>query len=149
MKRLNLPNYNIKRRNINNREEIFDLFRKKWVKLTPEEWVRQNFLIWLTSEKKYPYGLIAVERSLTVNKMPRRFDAVIFNIYGKAQILLEFKSPEVKLSTKVFDQIAAYNTTIKAKYLIISNGMIHYCVKTNNKNMGYTFLSEIPEYVKL
>jgi len=147
---LNLPQYPFKRRKQGEgREEIFDPFRKKWVKLTPEEWVRQNFLAWLVMEKNFPSGLIAVERSLKVNKMIRRFDAVLFRIDGSAGMLMEFKAPSIKLSHHVVDQIAAYNTTVKANYLILSNGLIHFCVKMDYENNRTTFLTEIPEYIKL
>ena len=150
MVHLNLPQYPLKRRKSEEgREDIFDPFRKKWIKLTPEEWVRQNFLTWLVMEKKFPLALIAVERSLKVNKMSRRFDAVLFRSDGSTGILMEFKAPHIKLSYHVVDQIAAYNTTVKADYLILSNGLIHFCVKMDYKNNRTTFLTEIPEYIKL
>ncbi len=150
MEPLNLPSYPLKRRKkIPTGEDIFDPFRKKWVKLTPEEWVRQNFLTYLLMEKKYPSGLIAVEKSLRVNKMNRRFDAVLFNTAGEAKMLLEFKAPAINLSHRVVDQIAAYNIVIQAKYLIISNGLSHFCVRMDYQNNRTTFLTEIPEYIKL
>ncbi len=150
LKPLNLPYFDFKRRKLpENREEIFDIYRKKWVKLTPEEWVRQNFLKFLTEVKNYPTGLVTVERSLKVNRMYKRFDAVVYDRKSKVQILLEFKSHEIKLSQNVFDQIAAYNTTINAKYLIVSNGLKHFCCIMDYANNRYTFLKDIPEYSKL
>ncbi len=146
--KLNLPEFSFQIRNEAGREEIFDIFRKKWVALTPEEWVRQNFITWLVKTKNYPLSLIALERSLTVNKTARRFDAVVFNTSGKIFMLLEFKSPYVKLSSKTIDQIAAYNTVIKANYLTISNGILHYCAQINYETNSYSFLNNIPEYGK-
>jgi hypothetical protein len=145
---LNLPLFSFKTRKSENRIEIFDAFRKKWVVLTPEEWVRQNFLTWLVESKGYPVSLIALERGLTVNKKERRFDAVVFNTNGNVLMLLEFKSPYVKLSAKTIDQIAAYNTVIKAKYLTISNGILHYCAEINYDDNSYSFLNNIPLYNK-
>jgi hypothetical protein len=146
--KLNLPEFSFKTRENENRFEIFDVFRKKWVALTPEEWVRQNFLTWLVKSKGYPDSLIALERALTVNKTARRFDAVVFNASGEIFMLLEFKSPYVKLTNKTIDQIAAYNTVIKAKYLIISNGIVHYCAEINYETNSYSFLNNIPLYNK-
>ena len=147
---LNLPAYEVKvRKNEGKGEDIFDTFRRKYVCLTPEEWVRQHFLHFLCREKHYPASLISVEKSLIINRMPRRFDAVIFNRDGTPALLLEFKAPEVKLSQAVFDQVAAYNLTLHADYLIVSNGLTHYCCKMDYENHRYHFLQDIPNYADL
>ena len=147
---LNLPAYEVKiRENEGKGNDIFDTFRKKYVRLTPEEWVRQHFLHFLCNEKHYPASLISVEKSLIINKMPRRFDAVVHKNDGSPVLLIEFKAPEIKLSQAVFDQVAAYNLVLHADYLIVSNGLSHYCCKMDYKKHGYRFLHDIPDYADL
>ncbi len=148
--KLNLPNFDMQfRESTSGKVEIFDIFRKRWVRLTPEENVRQSFLYYLMMEKNFPESLIGVERKVIVNKRERRFDAVIFNRYGKPEILLEFKSPSVKLNQSAFDQIAAYNFTLEAKFLMLSNGLTHYCVKIDHVNRKLLFLKNIPDYYEI
>ncbi len=148
--KLNLPAYTYKiRKNRTNGEEIFDSFRKKYVRLTPEEWVRQHFLHYLCNEKGFPASLISVEKSLKVNGRARRFDAVVHRNDGSPFLLIEFKSPDVGLSQHVLDQVAAYNLAIHADYLIISNGLLHYCCKMDYPNHRYTFLKDIPDFSDL
>lgn len=148
--RLNLPDYDVKTRTtVEGKSEIFDLFRKKYVALTPEEWVRQHFLQYLVKHKAYPGSLIGVEKGLQVNKMQKRFDAVVYNSKGNPIVLIEFKSQKVDLSQKTFDQISAYNLKLKVDYLIISNGLIHYCCKMDYKTNSIQFLKEIPSYNEL
>ena len=147
---LNLPAYEVKiRKNKGKGEDIFDSFRKKYVRLTPEEWVRQHFLHFLCNEKQYPPSLISVEKSLTINGMPRRFDAVVHNNKGMPVLLIEFKAPEIKLSQPVFDQVTTYNLALHADYLIISNGLSHYCCRMDYENHRYYFLENIPDYTEL
>ncbi len=146
MKRLNLPTYSFNIKLIEQRKHIFDFIRKKFVLLTPEEWVRQNFLRYLVDEKKYPASLIAVEKEFKLNKLSKRSDAVVYNKAGKPFLIIEFKAPEVKINQKVFDQIARYNMKFKVGYLIVSNGMEHYCCKIDYLNNSYVFLKEIPDY---
>ena len=148
--KLNLPEYELKIRQVSvGRNEIFDPFRKKYIKLTPEEWVRQNFLSYLIHEKGFPASLIAVEKGLKINRLQKRFDAVVFNNKLNPIVLIEFKSPEVNLDQKVFDQIAMYNLNMKVNYLIVSNGLTHYCCKMNYKANNYQFLQEIPTFLML
>ncbi len=148
--KLNLPNFDMQfRESTSGKVEIFDIFRKRWVRLTPEENVRQSFLYYLIMKKNFPESLIGVERKVIVNKRERRFDAVIFNRYGKPEILLEFKSPSVKLNQSAFDQIAAYNFTLEAKFLMLSNGLTHYCVKIDHVNRKLLFLKNIPDYYEI
>ncbi len=147
---LNLPAYEAKiRKNAVKGNDIFDTFRKKYVRLTPEEWVRQHFLHFLCSEKHYPASLMRVEKSLVINGMLRRFDAVVHKKDGTPVLLVEFKAPEIKLSQDVFDQVATYNLTLHADYLIISNGLSHYCCKMDYEKQCYHFLPEIPDYTDL
>lgn len=148
--KLNLPDYELKmRRTAEGKTEVFDLFRKKFIKITPEEWVRQNFLHYLVYEKGFPASLIAVEKGLKVNRLQKRFDAVVYNNQRIPIVLIEFKSTDVKLSQKVFDQVAMYNLQMQVKYLIISNGLTHYCCKMDYESSSYQFLEEIPAYTEL
>jgi len=143
---LNLPAYSVKvRESQAGEKEIWDAFRKKYVRLTPEEWVRQHFLHFLHQTKHYPLSLMAVEKSLTVQEKQRRFDAVVFK-NGMPAVLMEFKAPEVKLTQTVFDQIALYNFVLHADYLIVSNGVSHFCCKMDYSGRRWTFLKEIPDF---
>lgn len=147
---LNLPEFDIKtRKTKNGKVEVFDAFRKKYIALTPEEWVRQHFLQYLVNRKKYPASLISVEKGLTINKMQKRFDAVVFDNKGTPIVLIEFKSPKVELDQKTFNQISRYNLKMKVKYLIISNGLKHFCCRMDYENNYYTFLREIPDFYQL
>ncbi|MBN2616443.1 MAG: type I restriction enzyme HsdR N-terminal domain-containing protein [Bacteroidales bacterium] len=144
---LNLPDASLRHRtNETGSLEVYDVFRKKYVRFTPEEQVRQQFLHFLTIEKRFPLSHISVERRLWVNRMPRRFDAVVFRPDGSPLVLLEFKAPSVKLTQAVFDQIAAYNFVLKADYLMVSNGLAHYCCRMDYENHRYSFLETIPDF---
>ncbi len=144
--KLNLPEYNFTIRELNGKKEIFDVFRSKYVLLTPEEHVRQHFLRFLVGEKGFPASLIAVEKGLVVNGKPRRFDAVAFDNKGFPAVLMEFKSASVSIGQKVFEQIAVYNQLLRVRYLIVSNGLKHYCCEIDFKNQSIVFLKDIPEY---
>jgi len=147
MQALNLPDYSALLR-LNIKEgTVFDSFRKKTVKLTPEEWVRQNFLMFLKTEKGYPEGLLKVEMGLTLNNLSRRCDIVAFDNSGKARMIIECKAPSVKITQKTFDQIATYNLKLHVDYLIVTNGMNHYCCFMEYENNTYRFLEEIPDYI--
>jgi len=149
MKSLNLPTYSFNIKLIEQRKYIFDFIRKKFVILTPEEWVRQNFLQYLVQEKNYPASLIAVEKELKLNSLSKRTDAVIYNRQGNPVLILEFKAPDVKIDQKVFDQIARYNLKLKVNYLIVSNGMEHYSCQLNYEENSYRFLKEIPAFLAI
>ncbi|MBN2639798.1 MAG: type I restriction enzyme HsdR N-terminal domain-containing protein [Bacteroidales bacterium] len=147
---LNLPEYPLRMQlNKKGDKEVLDVFRRKFVRLTPEEEVRQQFLNFLVYEKGFVQSLIGVERQLMVNSMTRRFDAVVFTPNGQPLVLIEFKAPSVKISQQVFDQIAAYNFVLKADYLMVSNGMTHYACKMDYQNHSYLFLENIPPYESL
>jgi len=146
---LNLPQYSFRIKDKLDKKLIFDGFRRRWVALTPEEWVRQNFARYLTEEKHYPASLVAIERSLRMNQRDFRTDIVLFSKSGNPLIVVECKAPEVKISQQVFDQIARYNLDLRVSYLIVTNGLTHYCCQFNQEQLSYTFLPEIPDYLEL
>ncbi|MFO7977706.1 MAG: type I restriction enzyme HsdR N-terminal domain-containing protein [Bacteroidales bacterium] len=149
MQPLNLPAYPFRMRQQGDKALIFDAFRKKYVALTPEEWVRQHFLAWLALEKFYPVGLIAVEAPLKYHRMAKRADAIIYDQQGKALMIIECKAPEVKITQKVFDQVARYNLPFQVAYLVVTNGMEHFCCKMNDAAQGWAFLDQVPDYLNL
>jgi len=142
---LNLPVFNPKIKKTD-KLYIWDRIRKKYVALTPEEWVRQNFINYLIVHKEYPESLIANEIQILLNSQSRRCDSVIFNNNLDPVCIIEYKSPDVKITQEVFDQIVRYNMVLKVKYLVISNGMEHYCCMLDYSNLSYIYLDEIPEY---
>ncbi len=144
MEKLNLPTYLFNIKLIEQRKYIFDSIRKKFVILTPEEWVRQNFLKFLVDEKKYPASLIAVEMEFKLNNLSKRSDAVVYNKSGHPLLIIECKASSVKIDQKVFDQIARYNMKLNVEYLIVTNGLQHFCCKIDYKNYVYSFIKEIP-----
>ena len=146
MQKLNLPTFNLKLKSNENKTLIFDCLRKKYVVLTPEEWVRQHFVRYLMEFKKYPSSLIAIEKQLIINQLKKRTDIVIFNKRGIPYIIVECKAPKVKISQVVFDQIARYNLKLNATFLVVTNGLEHYYCRLDSVNKRYVFLSDIPEY---
>lgn len=146
MLKLNFPTYPFRFKNSENKVSIFDEIRKKFIILTPEEWVRQHVVHYLINEKKYPKSLINVEKVLTINKLRRRYDVVVFNPDGSIHILVECKAPEVKISQATFDQIARYNMTMKARFLNVTNGLNHYYCQMDFENEKYEFLQSLPDY---
>lgn len=149
MQQLNLPEYqfNIKRKD--NSIVILDSLRKRWVSLTPEEWVRQNFVRFLIEEKEFPLPLMNNEISIIQNGIKRRCDTLVADREGNPLVIVEYKAPTIAVSQKTFDQIVRYNMVLKAKYLIVSNGMSHYCCKIDYEDNSYSFLEEIPCYSQL
>jgi len=143
---LNLPSYAFRTFQKEGKSLIFDALRHRWVKLTPEEWVRQNFVRYLVEEKHFPASLISVERSLRFNRQDFRADAVVFSTAGRPLLVIECKAPEVAVSQKVFDQIVRYNVEFQVDFLIVTNGLSHYCCKLDKQNQSYDFLREIPDY---
>ncbi len=146
MEKLNLPEYDFRIRKSEQKLEIFDAFRKKFVSLTPEEWVRQSFLMYLVNEKDYPASLIAVEAGLKLYNRIKRTDIVVYSNFAKPVLIVECKAPEVTINQKVFDQIARYNMVLKVKYLIVTNGLNHYCCYLDYENNSIKYLEEIPDY---
>jgi predicted type IV restriction endonuclease len=148
MQKLNFPSYTFRFKNSENKVSIFDEIRKKFIILTPEEWVRQHVVRFLLEEKKYPKSLINVEKVLMVNGLRKRYDVVVFNPDGSIFVLVECKAPEIKTSQATFDQIARYNMTLKAEFLMVTNGLNHYFCLMDFENEKYEFLRELPNYNK-
>jgi predicted type IV restriction endonuclease len=149
MFRLNLPTYEIKIAQRGNKQLIFDFLRRKYVALTPEEWVRQHFVHYLIEHKGYPAGLIGNEVELNVGEKKLRCDTILYNKVAQPQMIIEYKAPHIKLQQKTFDQISAYNLLLKVDYLIVSNGMQHICCRMDYENQKYCFLEDIPNYQEL
>ena len=149
MFRLNLPQYEIKISEKDGKRMIFDFLRRKYVALTPEEWVRQHFTHYLVEHKGYPKGLLGNEIELQIGDKRLRCDSILYNKVAQPQMIIEYKAPTVPLQQKVFDQISAYNLLLRVDYLIISNGMEHYCCKMDYEHQKYLFLQDIPDYEKL
>lgn len=150
MQRLNLPEYAFKIKKVDGeKKQIFDAIRKKYVVLQPEEWVRQNFAQFLIQEKGFPASLMVFEYSLRYNSLSKRGDIVIFGKDGEAKLIVECKAPGIKVKQEVFDQAAQYNMSLKLEYMVITNGMDHYCCKIDHLNNAYTFLNEIPFFQEL
>ena len=144
--KLNLPNSELKIKLVEETTQVFDEVRKKYFKLTPEEWVRQNFIHYLNKEKKYPFGLMGVEKMVKYNSLKTRADIVIWNRDGMPSVIVECKAPNVKITQDAFNQIAKYNYKLRVKYLVVTNGLQHFCCEMDYKNNKITFLEEIPEY---
>ena len=143
---LNLPKYDFNLKLIDGSKYIFDEVRKKYIKLTPEEWVRQNLIQYLHHQKKYPLSLMAIEYALQYNTMSKRADIVCFDKKGKPLLIVECKASTVKISQKAFEQIARYNFDLQVPLLMVSNGLEHYCCRMNYENRSFDFLKEIPEF---
>ena len=146
MQKLNFPSFSFRLKSSENKTLIFDIIRKKYVVLTPEEWVRQHVVLFLIEEKKYPISLIAVEKQLKINSLLKRTDVVVFNTKGTPEILIECKAPSVAISQATFDQIARYNLTAQSNYLMVTNGLNHYFCQIDKENETYVFLKEIHNY---
>ena len=146
---LNLPSYPVKIQVRNGKNVIFDSLRQKYVALTPEEWVRQHFIHFLTDIKGYPKGLLANEVQLDLNGTKKRCDTVLFNKDLSARMIVEYKAPGVEITQAVFNQITRYNIVLKVEYLIVSNGLRHYCCRIDYNTLKYTFLPDIPSYSEL
>ena len=133
MLKLEFPNYTFKIRNNGNGDYIFDEIRKKYIKLTKEEWVRQNYVKFLINEKNFPSVLINIEKTIKINKLAKRYDIVVYKPDGGIKLLVECKSPEIKINQKTFDQIAIYNMNLKSELLMVTNGLEHYYCEINYK----------------
>ncbi|MBD5357121.1 MAG: type I restriction enzyme HsdR N-terminal domain-containing protein [Bacteroides sp.] len=146
---LNLPSFDVKIRRGDNILKIFDSLRKKYIDLTPEEFVRQHFVNWLIYHLHYPLSLMANEIGIDLNGTKRRCDTVVFNSDGTPLIIIEYKAPNIKITQKVFDQIVRYNMVLHARYLIVSNGIQHFCCMIDYLNNTYNFIPRIPCYKEL
>jgi hypothetical protein len=149
MWQLNLPSYQYNVKKTDNRWMIFDSLRKKFVTLTPEEWVRQHFLNYLINSKRYPAALIAVEQQIELNGLRKRCDAVLYNRDRKAVAIFEFKAPQITIGQDTFDQVAVYNSKLQLNLIFISNGVQHYFARLSDNRTTYLIQEAIPDYEEL
>ena len=149
MYELNLPKYGIKIANENGHLTIFDVLRRKYVALTPEEWVRQHFVHYLIGHKGYPQTLMANEIQLAIGNKKLRCDSVLYDRSLKPRMIIEYKAPTGNITQKVFDQITVYNMLLHVDYLVVSNGIKHYCCQMDYDNQKYLFLEDIPDYQEI
>jgi len=148
LQELNFPKFSFRFKNKENKISIFDVIRKRFVILQPEEWVRQHCIHYLIDYKGYPKSLINIEKELIINSLRKRYDIVIFNSDGSIHLIVECKAPSININQNVFDQIALYNLSLNATYLMISNGINHYYCQMDFKKEKYHFLKDIPEYIQ-
>ena len=149
MTRLNLPPFEIKLRGTKAQPQIFDILRKKYIALTPEEWERQHFAHFLVEHKGYPAALMANEIQLKVGEKTLRADSVLYSRDLKPRMIIEYKAPHIPITQKVFDQISIYNMLLHVDYLVVSNGLQHYICKMDYNDKKYLFLEDIPDYKEL
>lgn len=148
MQKLAFPSYNFRVKNNENKTSIFDIIRKKFVILTPEEWVRQHVIHYLINEKKHPQSLINVEKELVVNGIKKRYDIVTYRPDGSIYLMVECKAPKIKITQQTFDQIARYNLALKASNLMVTNGLNNYYCQIDYSSESYSFLKELDLYTK-
>lgn len=145
MLKLNFPDYTFRFKSSENKSLIFDVIRKKFMRLTPEEWVRQHVVHFLISEKHFSSSLINVEKQLILNNTKKRYDIVVFNNDGSIYLIVECKAPNITITQDTFDQIARYNLVTNAKYLMVTNGLENYYCRMDYENERYIFMEEVPE----
>lgn len=146
---LNLPTYSFRIKEDKDKKYIFDEIRRRYVKLSPEEWVRQHIIKYLAEEKHYPKQLMSIEKGFHRNTFTERYDLLIYKRSGDPLMIVECKAPVVEISQKVFNQVTRYNDQYHAPFLLITNGRKHYCCHIDIKKRSYKFLKDIPEYEKL
>jgi predicted type IV restriction endonuclease len=146
MQKLNFPSYSFRFKNSENKVSIFDDIRKKFIILTPEEWVRQHTVQYLLQDKNYPKSYLNVEKLIRINDIQKRYDIVVFKPNGELFLLIECKAPEVKISQDTFDQIARYNLKLNAQYLMVTNGVNHYFCQMDFEKEQYVFLEKLPNF---
>ncbi|MEZ4884607.1 MAG: type I restriction enzyme HsdR N-terminal domain-containing protein [Chitinophagales bacterium] len=146
---LNFPEYPISLKTVGNKNYIMGLVRKKYLLWTPEEWVRQHVLHFMVKDRAYPKSFLAVEKALRVNTLLRRTDIVAYDSKGQPVLIVECKAPNVKITQQVFDQIAAYNISLKVEYLFVTNGLEHYCCKIDYEANSYAFIEDLPHFEDL
>lgn len=149
MQKLNFPQFDYRFKSTENKVSIFDVIRKKFIVLQPEEWVRQHCVHYLINEKKYPKSLINVEKELNINGLKKRYDIVIFNSNGSILLIVECKSYDITINQDTFDQIARYNLALNAEFLMVTNGINHYYCQMDTEAERYQFLRDIPNYKKV
>lgn len=146
---LNLPPSDIKIKKEGEQLVVFDCLRNKFVSLTPEEWVRQNFVNFLISKKHYPSSLITNEMQIKSGKRVKRCDTVVFDKWLNPLVIIEYKAPSVNITQKVFEQIAHYNYVLKVPFLMVSNGLTHYCCRVDYQQQSISYLDDIPSFSQL
>ncbi len=146
MQKLNLPENTFRIKIEEGKQLIFDSNRKKFVVLTPEEWVRQNFIQYLKKEKKYPETLMAVEKQIMVNGKQRRFDLLVYLRNGQPYLIAEFKAPNVKITQDAFDQVVRYNMALRVERVIVSNGLQHFACEIDYVKNSFKYLPDVPEF---
>lgn len=146
MQELNLPAYEFRIKTERTKKYIFDTVRKRFVLLTPEEWVRQHFIRYLIEEKNYPESLMAVEKQITLNGKLFRFDLLVYRRNGQPFLIAEFKAPGVKISQDTFDQVVRYNMKLKVERVVVSNGLQHFVCEIDYQQNSYKYLREVPEF---
>lgn len=149
MIQLNLPPFAIKLSGTKERPLVLDVLRRKYVSLTPEEWVRQHFVHFLMEHKGYPMALMANEVALKIGNKPLRADSVLYGRDLRPRMIVEYKAPSVAITQQVFDQVMAYNLLLHVDYLVVSNGLQHYCCKVDYVSGSCSFLQDIPMYTDL
>ena len=143
---LNLPIAALKTKLVEGTTQVFDQVRKKYLVLTPEEWVRQHFIHYLNQEKNYPLGLMGMEKMVKYNGMQTRADIVLYTTDGKPNMIVECKAPNVKITQDAFNQIAKYNFKLQVPFLVVTNGIQHFCCQMNYENNSIKFVEEIPKF---
>ena len=142
--KLNLPNIEFKTKLVDGNIQVFDIVRKKYFKLTAEEWVRQHFIHYLNLDRNYPLGLMGIEKVIKYNGLRTRADIVLYDNHGSAYMLVECKAPNINITKDTFDQVAKYNFNLKVKYLVVTNGLKHFCCEMNYIEKKISFLNQIP-----
>ena len=145
--KLNFPDIVLKTKLVDGIIQVFDVVRKKYFKLTEEEWVRQHLIHYLNQKKKYPFGLMGIEKVLKYNNLRTRADVILYDINGIPNMIVECKAPNVKITQDSFDQIARYNFKLRVKYLVVTNGVQHFCCSMNYDKEDIEFLNEIPCFI--
>ena len=149
MRRLNLPSFELKISEKDGKKNVYDPLRRKYVVLTPEEWVRQHFVNYLITALSYPPERIANEVSIYLNGLSKRCDTVVYDDYMNPLLIVEYKAPDIPVSEEVFAQITRYNYVLKVPYLIVSNGITHYCCHIDYKQMKSVFVKNIPTFTEI
>jgi hypothetical protein len=149
MQQLNLPQYNFNLKTENNRLFIRDVIRKKYLLLTPEEWVRQHIIQYLISEKEFPQSLFSVESGIKINTLQKRYDAVVYSRSGKPMVLIECKAPSVPINQKVFEQVTNYNSRVNSPYMLVTNGMQHFFLYLESTSGKFIFTHTVPAFSEL
>ena len=149
MPQLNLPFAALKTKSVEGTIQVFGQVRKKYFVLTPEEWVRQNLLRHLIEDLGYPAGRTAVETEISRKGAQQRADIVVHSRAGSPVLVAECKSPDLKIGQAVFDQVSKYNAALEAEYLLVTNGLTHFCYQVDRESHSYSFLDSLPHYEEI